>query len=179
MYFTCSHTRPSYLKNKYINVTDVMCSQNRFKLVNNLWRLWKLSSPNSSLPTVVNANMATSPLKAQTLFGNPPASSCSKLQLIKFSACCHWKLQSGIIKTEPMTAVAFVRIIQWFKYQFWQKCQTDSTPSFPVPAREAQEDFYYKCLADNLFESQNTKCLAWNFIILEENSAHGCTLPME
>lgn len=70
--------------------------------------------------------------------------------LIKFSACCHWKIQSGVIKTEPVTAMAFVRIIQWFKYQFWQKCQTDSAPIFPVCARGNTEDFYYKRLADNL-----------------------------
>lgn len=79
-------------------------------------------------------------------------------QLIKFSACCHWKLQSDIIKTEQqMTAVAFVRIIQWFKYQFWQKCQTDNTPIFPMHARKSRENFYYKCLTDNLYESQKTK----------------------
>lgn len=88
-------------------------------------------------------------------------------QLIKFSACCHWKPQSDIIKTEQqMTAVAFVRIIQWFKYQFWQKCQTDNTPIFPMHARKNRKNFYYKCLSDNLYESQNTKRNTQNFIIL-------------
>lgn len=74
--------------------------------------------------------------------------------------------------------MAFVRIIQWFKYQFWQKCQTDSAPIFPVYARGNTEDFYYKRLADNLPESHNTKCLTQNFIILENKSAQSCFCAM-
>lgn len=92
-------------------------------------------------------------------------------QLIKFSACCHWKTQSDIIKTEQqMTAVAFVGIIQWFKYHFWQKCQNDNTPISPMHARKSRKNFYYKCLTDNLYESQSTKHNTQNFIIPREDA---------
>lgn len=91
------------------------------QLVNSLQRLWRRPLP-AGTPDA----------------GTPPASSCSRLQLIKFSACCRRKLQSAIIKTEPVTAVAFVRIIQWLKYQFWQECQSDSAPISSVHARGMQ-----------------------------------------